>query len=121
MPKILIADDDPDIRMLLTSRLQANHYEVIQASDCNQAIKKAYAEQPDVILMDIRMPSVGGIRAFDSLKMYARTENIPVIFITAYPGKEVEEKSMEMGAAAFLAKPFETEELLKTIQKVLQK
>lgn len=120
MPKILVADDDPDILMLVASRLKANQYQVVMASDCNQAIKKAYSEQPDLILMDIRMPQVGGMSAFNSLKMYSRTENIPVIFITAYPGKEVEEKAFEMGAADFIAKPFENEELLAKIENVLK-
>jgi DNA-binding response OmpR family regulator len=120
MAKILIADDDRDILMLLASRLRANNYEVVTALDCSQAIKKAYSEKPDLILMDIRMPMVGGMRAFSNLKMYSRTENIPVIFITAYPGKEVEQEAREMGAADFIAKPFETNQLLLKIRKVLK-
>ena len=119
MKKILIADDDPDILTLLASRLRSNNMSVVTAQDCNQAIKKAYSEQPDLILMDIRMPSIGGLSAFNSLKMYTRTENIPVIFITAYPGKEVQEKVMEMGATDFVAKPFQTEELLSKINRAM--
>ena len=119
MKKILIADDDPDILTLLASRLRSNNMAVVTAQDCNQAIKKAYSEQPDLILMDIRMPSIGGLSAFNSLKMYTRTENIPVIFITAYPGKEVQEKVMEMGATDFVAKPFQTEELLSKINRAM--
>jgi CheY-like chemotaxis protein len=121
MARILIADDDPDILKTLVVRLRSKGHEVVPAQDCNQAIKKAYATNPDLILMDIRMPMIGGIRASESLKMYSRTENIPVIFITAYPGKEVEEEAMKKGAAAFLAKPFETEELLATVDSVLKK
>lgn len=119
MKKILIADDDPDILTLLASRLRSNNMLVVTAQDCNQAIKKAYSEQPDLILMDIRMPTIGGLSAFNSLKMYTRTENIPVIFITAYPGKEVQEKVMEMGATDFVAKPFQTEELLSKINRAM--
>jgi CheY-like chemotaxis protein len=120
MKKILIADDDPDILTLLASRLRSNNLLVVTAQDCNQAIKKAYSEQPDLILMDIRMPTIGGLSAFNSLKMYTRTENIPVIFITAYPGKEVQEKVMEMGATDFVAKPFQTEELLSKINRAME-
>lgn len=119
MAKILIADDNPDILMLLASRLKANGYETVLASDCNQAIKRAYAEQPDLIIMDIRMPSIGGLSAFETLKQYSRTQAIPVIFITAYPGKEVEEKASMLGAIDFIAKPFDTEELLKKIKRAL--
>lgn len=120
MPKILIADDDPDILKLLGSRLKAQGMDVVQVPDCSTAIKKAYSERPDLILMDVRMPKIGGIRAFNNLKMFSGTENIPVIFITAYPSKEVEETVREMGAAALIAKPFTTEELLSKINNALK-
>jgi DNA-binding response OmpR family regulator len=120
MPKILIADDDPDILKLLGSRLRAQGMDVVQVPDCSTAIKKAYSERPDLILMDVRMPKIGGIRAFNNLKMFSGTENIPVIFITAYPSKEVEETVREMGAADLIAKPFTTEELLSKINSALK-
>ena len=119
MAKILIADDDPDILMLLASRLKSNMFDVVTAQDCNTAVKKAYAEAPDLILLDIRMPRVGGIKTFSNLKLYSRTENIPVIFITAFPGEEVEKEVRSMGANDFIAKPFDTEELLAKIKKAL--
>ncbi len=121
MAKILVADDNPDILKTLEARLRANRMEVVTALDCDQAIKKAYSESPDLIIMDIRMPSVGGLNAMESLKMFSRTKKIPVIFITAYPGKEVEERVFELGAADFIAKPFATEELLSKIQKALRR
>ncbi len=120
MPKILIADDDPDILATLEIRMKANGIQVVTASDCNQAIKLAYAEQPDLILMDIKMPSIGGIATLDNMKMYARTKNIPVIFITAFPGQEVREKAMELGATDFIAKPFDSEELIAKVKKILK-
>jgi two-component system response regulator PrrA len=120
MPKVLVADDDPDILATLEVRLRANGIQVVTASDCSQAIKLAYAEQPDLILMDIKMPTIGGISAFDSMKLYSRTKNIPVIFITAFPGQEVRERAMELGAADFIAKPFDSEELIAKVKKVLK-
>lgn len=121
MAKILIADDDPDILKTVTVRLRAEGHEVIPVWDCNQAIKGAYAHSPDVILMDIKMPNIGGIKAFESLKLYSRTENIPVIFITAFAGEEVEKECKSKGAADFLSKPFETETLLEKIESVLKR
>ena len=121
MRKILIADDDHDIVELLESRLRANNFDVVTAHDCSDAIKKAYSESPDLILLDIKMPKVGGLSAFDSLQMYNRTESIPVIFITAYPSKEVQQKATEMGAVGFVAKPFDTDELISKINKSLNK
>ena len=120
MKRILIADDDTDILTLLASRLRANNMQVVLARNCNQAIKKAYATQPDLIILDIRMPNVGGLSTFKTLKMYARTETIPIIFITAYPGVEVEEQVFRLGASDFIAKPFETDELLLKINKILE-
>jgi DNA-binding response OmpR family regulator len=120
MPKVLIADDDPDILATLEMRLRANQINVVVASDCNQAIKLAYAEQPDLILMDIKMPAIGGISAFDNMKMYSRTKNIPLIFMTAFPGQEVRDKAMELGAADFIAKPFNSEELIAKVKKILK-
>ena len=120
MPKVLIADDDHDILATLEMRLRANQINVVVASDCNQAIKLAYAEQPDLILMDIKMPAIGGISAFDNMKMYSRTKNIPLIFMTAFPGQEVRDKAMELGAADFIAKPFNSEELIAKVKKILK-
>jgi CheY-like chemotaxis protein len=121
MPKILVADDNPDILRTIEARLKANQMDVVTANDCDQAIKKAYSENPDLIVMDIRMPSIGGLNAYESLKMFSRTSSIPVIFITAYPGKEVEEKVFDLGAADFIAKPFDGEELIEKIQKALRR
>ena len=119
MKKILIADDDPDITMLLASRLNANGYQVVTTSDCSSTIKKAYIEKPNLIILDIRMPSTSGINVYESLKMFNTTENIPVIFITAYPSDHIRKQVTEMGADDFIAKPFKTEELLPKIKRVL--
>lgn len=119
MKKILIADDDPDILKILSSRLKANNFKVVTAKDCNEAIKVAYAEQPDLILLDIRMPKVGGFSTFTNLQMYSRTANIPVIFITAFPGKQVEKEVFDLGAVDFISKPFEPEILLSKIKRAL--
>lgn len=119
MKKILIADDDPDITMLLASRLNANGYQVVTTSDCSMTIKKAYIEKPDLIILDIRMPSTSGINVYESLKMFNATENIPVIFITAYPSDNIRKQVAEMGADDFIAKPFKTEELLPKVKRIL--
>ena len=119
MPKILIADDDSDILMLIGSRLRANGMETIEVSDCNQAIKMAYAEQPDLILMDIRMPKIGGVKAFDCLKMYSTTERIPVIFITAHYDSDTRTKAVESGAVDCLYKPFDDDQFLDAVQKAI--
>jgi DNA-binding response OmpR family regulator len=122
MPKkILIADDDQDSVSFLTSILKDNKYEVIVAFDGMQTIAAAHKEKPDLILLDIMMPVRSGIHIFENLKMSATTATIPVIFITGVANSEIRQKTLEMGAADYIVKPFKTEYLLGKIRKVLGK
>lgn len=118
--KILIVDDEPDILMLLSARLNKSGYVVFSAVDGIDGIKKAEEEKPDVILLDILLPGIGGIEVCKRLKNNARTRNIPVIMLTALMGGEVSAKSMEGGAASFLSKPFDPGELLDKIKEVTE-
>ncbi len=117
--KILIVDDDKEISSLLASRLRANQYKVVVAYDAVQAVAKAISEKPDLILLDIRMPGGGGMSAMDNFRKSAETAVIPVIVITAYPSPKVRQKVKELGAADFIAKPFEAEDMLSRIRKAL--
>ncbi len=117
--KILIADDEPHVIKLIASRLIANKYDVVMASDGLYAVKKAHEEKPDLIILDMRMPAGGGMSVFENLRMAGDTMLIPVIFITAYPSDEVRQKVMDMGAADFIAKPFDADDLLAKVKKAL--
>lgn len=117
--KILIVDDELPIIRLLSLRLKANNFEIISAHDGYQCVESAKLELPDLILLDIKMPGGGGINAFRNLKQIESTKSIPVIFITAYPSEEVKTMVMDMGAQGFIAKPFDTEFLTDSINKVL--
>ena len=117
--KILIADDEPNIVKLLSLRLKANNYNVVGAPDGVYAVSQAHAEKPDLIILDIRMPAGDGITVYENLKSSAATMNIPIIFITAHPNDEIRNKVFEMGAIDFIAKPFDDQELLAKVKKVL--
>ena len=119
--KILVVDDEIQIVRLLSLRLQANNYDVIVAYDGYQCIQMVKAENPDLILLDIKMPMGGGIEAFENLRNNKITENIPVIFITAFPSVKIKKQVIDMGADGFIAKPFSSEELLKIIEELLEK
>lgn len=120
MPKkILIADDDQDAVSFLTSILKADNYEVIVAFDGMQAIAAAHKEKPDLILLDIMMPVRSGIHIFENLKISSLTAITPVIFITGVVNAEIKQKALEMGAADYVVKPFDTEYLLSKIRKAL--
>ncbi len=117
--KILIVDDDKQIVLLLASRLKANNYEIAVAYDALQAVAQAFSEKPDLILLDIKMPAGSGISVMDNLRNSTNTALIPVIIITAYPSREIQQKVKEMGAVGFISKPFRAEDVLPRIRKVL--
>jgi DNA-binding response OmpR family regulator len=117
--KILIADDEYNIVKLLSSRLQANGYEVIQAFDGNQAFEIAVKEKPDLILLDYNMPGCKGTTVLERLRESNHSFLTPVIFVTAFTDEETKNKVMEMGACDFIGKPFDPDEVLIKIKKAL--
>jgi DNA-binding response OmpR family regulator len=119
MKKILVVDDDRDIVELLVSRLQANNYEVMVGYDGLRAVDQAINHQPDLIILDMRMPAGSGESVYQRLKNSTRTAVIPVIFITAFTGEDLKEKVLKMGARDFISKPFDAQVLLDKIKKIL--
>ena len=117
--KILVVDDEAQIVRLLSLRLQANNYDVVVAYDGYQCVQMTQEENPDLILLDIKMPLGGGIKAFETLRKNTNTENIPVIFITAFPSVAIKKQVIDMGAEGFIAKPFSSEELLEKIRSII--
>lgn len=117
--KILVVDDEPQIVRLLALRLKAKNFDVISAYDGYQCVQVAKLELPDLILLDIKMPLGGGIKAFEKLKSLSATCTIPVIFITAFPSEEVKKLVMDMGAEDFVSKPFNSDILIEKINTIL--
>ena len=117
--KILVVDDEAQIVRLISLRLTANNYDVVVAYDGYQCVQITQEENPDLILLDIKMPLGGGIKAFETLRNNANTQNIPVIFITAFPSVEIKKQVIDMGAEGFIAKPFSSEELLEKIRSII--
>jgi len=119
--KILIVDDERDIVKALTIRLQGAGYEVVTAFDGAQAIFVAHKENPDLILLDIRMPAGNGFSVAEKLKQSKNTLSIPVIFLTGSPETDSEEKAMTLGARFYIKKPYDPEELMDAIKRALEK
>ena len=86
--KILIADDEPEVVMILGMRLRANCFQVIAAHDGAQTIELVHQEKPDLIILDIKMPGRDGYAVFEELKASANTMSIPVIFFSALPPEQ---------------------------------
>jgi DNA-binding response OmpR family regulator len=119
--RILIVDDERDIVKALTIRLQRAGYEVVIAFDGAQGIFMAHKENPDLIILDIRMPAGNGFSVAEKLKEDANTGAVPVIFLTGSPEKNSEEKAMALGARFYVKKPYDPEELLDAIRRALEK
>ncbi len=117
--KVLIVDDEPGIVRLLSLRLKAQNYEVLEAHNGLECVQIAQDEVPDLILLDIKMPSMGGMAAFEKLINLEITKEIPVIFMTAYPKLEVKNQVAFMGAKGFISKPFISKDLELIIEAVI--
>ena len=117
--KILIVDDLVLYTKLLSRRLKDYGYETYTANDGHTCIKISKEVKPDLILLDMQMPVGGGLQAFENLKASVDTSIIPIIFITALPGKEVEHLIMDLGADGYFSKPFNFSELQNKIKELI--
>jgi len=120
MKKILFVDDEPQLVEMVKIRLEANDYEVILASDGEQALEKARGEKPDLIILDIMLPKMDGYKVCRMLKFDDKYSNIPVIMLTARSQKSEKSMGEEVGADAYIIKPFEPQMLLGKIKELLK-
>jgi DNA-binding response OmpR family regulator len=121
MAKILIAEDERDIRELVNFSLQFGGFMVVQAANGAEAVEQAQRELPDLILMDVRMPKMTGYEACRQMKSMPELRDIPVVFLSA-KGQESEiQTGLEAGAEEYILKPFAPDELVKQVQAVLDR
>ncbi len=119
--KILVIEDQPDVRENLCEILSLSGYETISAEDGKKGVEKAIAEKPDLILCDIMMPELDGYGVLHILSRNAVTADIPFIFLTALAEKNDFRKGMSLGADDYIVKPFDDTALLQTIEARLKK
>lgn len=116
--RVLLVDDDRDIVVGTRMRLRVRGYETIEAFDGQEALEAAAEHQPDVILMDIRMPRMDGLTALAHLGRNPETQHIPVIVLSA---SMVDQKAaLEGGARFFLSKPYQSGQLMSALDAVFQ-
>jgi CheY-like chemotaxis protein len=121
MAKILIAEDEPDIRDLVMFTLQFAGHEVVTANDGLEAVQMAETTQPDLVLLDVRMPRMTGYEACRRLRSAPATRHIPIVFLSA-KGQESEiNAGLESGAVEYLLKPFAPSELVEQVAALLAK
>ena len=121
MTKILIAEDENDIRDLIIFTLRLAEYEVVAAWDGEEAIDLARKERPDLIMMDVRMPRMTGYEACAILKSDPTLKDIPVVFLSAKGQNSEVQAGLKVGAVEYLLKPFVPDQLTKRIKNILAK
>ncbi|HEX9774282.1 MAG TPA: response regulator [Actinomycetota bacterium] len=115
----MIVDDDRVIQQLLEVNLELEGYTVAKADDGEDAIKRVHEFKPDLVLLDVMMPKVDGREACRRIKADPATAHIPVIFLSARAQEMDVSSGLELGAAAYLTKPFDPVDLLEAVKKVL--
>src|SRR6266508_1723645 len=113
---ILICDDEPTLRELVRASLDGG-YRFVEASDGLVAIELARELEPDVVILDLMLPRVGGLEVLAELRADEKLRRVPVLVITAW--NETREDVLAAGAADFVAKPFDPDELRAAIEKLL--
>lgn len=121
MARILIAEDERDIRDLIEFTLKYAGHEVVKASNGAEAVELATEVKPDLILMDVRMPRMTGYEACRALKQIDELKGIPVVFLSAKGQANEMETGMDAGADDYILKPFAPDYLTRRIQEILEK
>jgi DNA-binding response OmpR family regulator len=119
MKKILVADDEPDIVDTLTIRLEAAGFEVITAFDGLEALNKAREQQPDLIILDVMLPKLDGFQVSRLIKFDEKYSGTPILMLTAKTQEKDKVTGLKMGADGYITKPYDPQELLRTIRSLL--
>jgi len=117
--RILVADDEEDVKEIVAKILEAQGYAVTTAYDGLDAVEKIRAEKPDLVLLDIMMPVLDGYEVCKRLQEDVQTADIPVLFLSAAADQEAVSRGMNAGAKDYVIKPFEPSKLLDKIGKTI--
>jgi CheY-like chemotaxis protein len=117
--KVLVADDDPVTLETLGAQLRGLGYEVVTAMDAMQAFMLAQRSNPDAVLLDIQMPGGTGLDTLKRLRTSTKTQNIPVLAMSALPGAEPKARALALGALEFYPKPVDFAKLRESLARLL--
>jgi len=119
MAQILIADDSKSMRQMVLFTLEEAGHTVVDAVNGQQALDEAEKQKYDLIITDIHMPEVDGLQVVEKVRSGAKNKFTPVIILTTESEPELKKKGVELGATAWIVKPFNPDQLLETIKKVI--
>jgi DNA-binding response OmpR family regulator len=119
--KILIIEDDYDLSALMIRHLHSADYDVINVGDVIQGVQFARREIPDLVILDLMIPGGGGLAVLERLSRLPETQNIPIIVLTGVSDAGMKEKVLQAGAVQYLEKPYNAQELLKSVGEHIEK
>jgi phosphate regulon transcriptional regulator PhoB len=119
--KILVVEDEPDIRKLVNYNLAQEHYKVIEAEDGEQALKAIQRDKPHLVVLDLMLPGLSGIELCKILRERSDTAKLPILMLTAKAGEADRVVGLEMGADDYLSKPFSPRELVARVRAILRR
>ncbi len=119
-PLVLVAEDSPTIRAVLTAQLGAHGYRVVQATNGREALERLWQDSPDVALLDIDMPELDGMEVLDVVVSEPELATIPVLFLTGRASSEDVAEGLARGAHDYLRKPVESTELAARVRAALR-
>jgi len=121
MSKILVVEDERDIRDLIGFTLRFAGFEVVLVDNGIEAIEKVLVEQPDLVILDVRMPKMTGYEVCRQLKENPVTSAIPVVFLSAKGQEDEIQQGLASGALEYIVKPFAPDELADQVRDILQR
>jgi phosphate regulon transcriptional regulator PhoB len=119
--KILVVEDEPDIRKLVNYNLAQERFKVIEAEDGEQALKAIQRDRPHLVVLDLMLPGLSGIELCKLLRQRADTATLPILMLTAKAGEADRVVGLEMGADDYLSKPFSPRELVARVRAILRR
>jgi len=119
-PRVLVADDEPAMRVLCRVNLQVEGVEVLEARDGSEALEIAMRERPDLVLLDVMMPEIDGWEVARSLAEDPATRTIPILFMTALAGADDRRRGFDAGGVGYIVKPFDPIRLGEKVNRTLE-
>jgi DNA-binding response OmpR family regulator len=117
--KVLVAEDSSTVRKLVTARLRADGYEVIEAADGEEALRLACEEDPDLLVLDKVMPKLDGFEVIRALRDIPRTSSVPIVMLTERTNEEDVLGGLSLGVDDYMPKPFSPHELSARVKRAL--
>lgn len=119
--KILVVEDEPDIRKLVHYNLAQERFKVLEAEDGEQALKIVQRDRPNLVILDLMLPGLSGLELCKILRQRSETAKLPILMLTAKAGEADRVVGLEMGADDYLAKPFSPREMVARVRAILRR